>query len=767
MKSYLQLVFKREKKNKFVLICIAISTFLIMALFSTTEMAIESQINLQKKTYGDYHIILRHINKNVSEQISKRKEIETSGWMLQGGSGSILNEVVTFLGADESIASMNTININSGRYPKKEYEIALNSTAMIELNKKVNDEISVTISDKEFVFRIVGVYEDTAEIQKAGIYGAIMSEAGFIELPFQDSDIDLGYRIKFKDDVNIKETMEEIKESFHLSNENISENTILLGVLGESSNKIMKQFYILSLILAAIVMLAGSFMIVSALNLEILENVSYYGMLRCIGSSKSQIKKLIFLEGLYKSIKSIPVGLILGQITSWIICLILKNINSNFFLEIPLFQINYRSLVISFVLGVVVVLISSFSPAKIASKVQPITAVKGEHKKNNLYKGSSIKKFKIETNLGIMNALKRKKNMLSLTASFSLCIMLIFCFQAILTFFNMAMPVLSPMTADVAIISSRENKITDEQIKKLKETQGISKVFYNKETNDFILDEEKVDLSILSVDDLQLSSLQKDVIKGSIDDIKREDTFILINDASYKYEVGDTVKLKTKTKEKEISIQTSINTFRRVGTDKDYRNYLICSESTYNSFFPNENYSYIGLTIDENMGSEIIQKITDIVPQDLKVTDFRIANSEQRDSYNTIAIFTYSFLGLIIVITFFNIFNTMNVSVFAKLKQIGVLKSIGMSQFQANKMIFTESIIYVCNGFIVGTLIGTFSHKLIYKWLVVGKWGTPWSIPYSLILIDLLICILATILSLFYPINKIKKTSIIDLMYKD
>lgn len=74
----------------------------------------------------------------------------------------------------------------------------------------------------------------------------------------------------------------------------------------------MKQFYILTLIIIILVLTAWSLMI----NLEILNNITYYGMLRCIGASKKQIRCLVILQGFYKGLKSIPMGLVIGQFVS-------------------------------------------------------------------------------------------------------------------------------------------------------------------------------------------------------------------------------------------------------------------------------------------------------------------------------------------------------------------------------------------------------------------------------------------------------------------
>lgn len=769
MNNYLQLVVKRntrsKKKNIFLLISIIISVFLITSVFATAEMAINSQIKLQKKTYGDYHVILRNINDDIAQKVSNRPDVELSGWLFQGGSGFLGNKEVSFLGAKKEIASMNTIDIKEGYYPVKNNEIALNEGALGELNKKIGDQISVKILSQEVGFKITGIYPDTAAIQKANVYGAVVSENTFRNLHFPSSDVDAGYRIKFKDSVEIHSSIENLKKEFHLNNKNISENTILLGALGQSSNKIIKQFYLVVFFIAALVIFAGSFMIISALNLQVLENVSYYGTLRGIGSSKKQIKLLVFCEAIYIALKTIPLGLLFGQLSSWLICFILKKTNGSFFSEISLFHINFRSLCIASILGLVMVLIASFSPAIIAAKIQPIVAIKGNNVANK-YSGPIVSRFSIDADLGIRYALKRKKNIFLLTGSFALCIILIFSFQCILNFFNIAMPTMNAMTSDIAILSNPEAKITISQIEALKDVKGIKSVYANKETDDFLLNGQRTDYKIISIDDFQRKVLSRDVIEGDIKDIfHKNNSFICIEDSTAKYKIGDTLNIKTNLTDQKINICTSISTFRRNGVSKDNKNYLICSQSTYDSLFPNSQYSYLGLQTDKETDSNLINKIKKEVPPSVQTLDFRSANSEQRDTYNTIMIFLYGFLTLITLISFFNIINTMNVSVLSKLKLIGRLQAIGMSKIQYSKMILTESMLYVFNGLIVGIILGTLLHKALFQYLITERWGIVWEVPIKMIFLVFFMCILAATISVIYPIKKINKTNIVNLLH--
>lgn len=769
MKSYLGLIPLRDKngkdKNRLLLWCIILSVSLVTAIFSTAEMGLESQVNLQKKTYGDYHILLRNPNNEVVKEIGTREDIEYSGWMLQGGIGSILDKPIVFLGANKTTANKNSIFMIEGDYPIRNSEVLLSKSGMYELNKKINDEILIKISGSEKEFKITGIFEDTPQLQKSNICGSVMTEDSFkTNFPSQD-EIDATYRIKFKDEVSIRDSIRDIKDLYGLNNEDISENTLLLGLMGASTNKMMQQFYILTLIVILLVLTAGSFMILSVFNLETLNNITYYGMLRCIGASRKQIKRLVILQGLYKGLKSIPIGLIIGQFVSWGICLLLKEINSNYFSEIPLFRLNINSIAVGIIVGIIMILISSLSPARKASKVAPIIAVKGLQDKVYDSKVKLLKNSSVEMSLGMRHALNRKKNIFLLTASFAICIILIFCFQGILDFFHNAMPVLHPSMADITItVDESDRGLRHEQINELEQLAGISTVYGNKEWKDFSVDGENIDYKLLSFDEQQFNWYLKDIVNGSIEEVKNKvGTVLVIKNNNKGYKIGDQPNIISKQGENKIEVVGIISNFRRNGIPVN-NNYFICSEDTFNQLFGYQTYSYIGIKTNRNANDNLNTSIKDILGDNIKLSDFRNANSEQKDTYNTMAVFIYGFLTIVTIISFFNIFNSMNISVNTKLKKVGYLRAVGMSKSQCKKMILTESIIYVTSGFILGNIVGIGLHKILYNWLITDKWGIQWQWPITLIVFNTLLCGSATILSIIYPLKKVDQVSIVELI---
>ena len=139
--------------------------------------------------------------------------------------------------------------------------------------------------------------------------------------------------------------------------------------------------------------------------------MQFYGLLRCLGASKKQVKHFVILQGLCQSFKGVPIGLIAGQIITWCACLLLKSISKERFSEIPLFQWSVSGLAAGVVIGFLIVFFASLSPARKAAKVSPITAVSGSTQYTQMKKAANTSFFPIETSMGIFHALSNRKNL--------------------------------------------------------------------------------------------------------------------------------------------------------------------------------------------------------------------------------------------------------------------------------------------------------------------------------------------------------------------
>lgn len=729
------------------------------------DMALRAQKGYFIKTNGEYHISLTDIDNQTADMIGARIDVALCGWTLQGSVGMIGEKVVSFAGANNDVFSALTeMNMQSGTYPAGANEALLNQAAMEQLRLNVGDMVTVTVPDgSQKDYLITGVLENMGSLLKADVYGMVLTEEGFRQIADENAKDGSTFRIQFKNGVNIQSAIRQIKEAYSLNDTQVAENTALLGLMGQSENSTMQSLYIVAAFLVLLVLIAGTVMIAASFNTNVLERIQFYGLLRCLGASKKQVKHFVILQGLRQSMKAVPLGLVIGQILTWCACLLLKSISGERFSEIPLFQFSIGGLIAGTVIGFLIVVLASLSPAKKAAKVSPVTAVSGNTQLTQNKKAANTKLLHVETSMGIFHALSGKKNVFLMTCSFAISIMMFLSFQVLVTFLDQGMPALAPSAADVSITMGNTplDKTLSEEINSI---DGTDKVFGRMEQTDISASygDNTGTFTLISYTDRQFQWAKEELNKGNITSAQNKTGYALITyQDGLTWNVGDTLTLHTSAGDKQITIGgilTAANAVNRAGT----YGYLVCSEPTFIEIAGDSGYTAIDIQLSSSGNDDTISAIRSLVPADSNVSDKRLTNSEAQSSYYTGAVFIYGFLIIIALITVFNIFNSMNASVASRTKQYGIMRSIGMGANQLYKMIAAEALTYAILGCVVGCILGLPLNRAMFQFLIADKWGTGWTIPCSSLLLIVLLCLISAAIAIRRPIKQISKMAIVD-----
>lgn len=696
-----------------------------------------------------------------------RVDVALCGWTYQGSTGSIGSKAVSFAGANEdTFSTLTEMDMESGSYPAQPDEALLNKSALEQLGLTVGGTVTVTVPDgSNREYRITGVLADMGSLLKADVYGMVLTEDGFRRIADENAKNGTTFRVQFKDGVNIQETMNKMKEQYGLLDSQVGENTALLGLMGQSENSTMQSLYIVAVFLVLLVLIAGAVMIAASFNTNVLERIQFYGLLRCLGASKAQVKHFVILQGLRQSIKGVPIGLVTGQIITWCACLLLKSISGERFSEIPLFQFSVSGLIAGAVIGFLIVLLASLSPAKKASKVSPVTAISGSTQLTQNKRAANTKLFHIETGMGISHALSGKKNVFLMTCSFAISIIMFLTFQVMVVFLNQGMPALAPSAADISITmgSTPLDPVLVEQIGTI---EGVDTVFGRMEAADLSVssDAGKGTVTLISYDDTQFDWAKKELNSGSITPaMENTDCVLVTYQGGTNENVGDTVVLHTPSGDKQVTIagilaSATASAVNGAGSS----GYMICSEQTFAALAGDWGYTTIDVQLSSAGNDDTVSAIRNILPSDSDVSDKRITNSESQSSYYTGAVFIYGFLIIIALITVFNIFNSMNASVASRTRQYGIMRSIGMGANQLYKMIAAEAFTYAILGCVVGCALGLPFNKLMFQFLIADKWGTAWQVPVGSLLLIVCLCLASAAIAIRRPIHQISRMTIVD-----
>ena len=139
---------------------------------------------------------------------------------------------------------------------------------------------------------------------------------------------------------------------------------------------------------------------------------------------------------------------------------------------------------------------------------------------------------------------------------------------------------------------------------------------------------------------------------------------------------------------------------------------------------------------------------------------------EQRAMVLVIKIFLYGFIAVITLIGVTNIFNTITSNMELRQKEFAMLKSIGMTKKEFNRMINLETLFYGTKSLIYGIILGLLGTFAMYKSFSV-KIDSGVYIPIIPIILSIIFVFILIFIIMKYSISKINKQNIIETIRKD
>ena len=770
MKSYLSLIpisaKVHRRQSRMTRICIILAVFLVTSIFSLLEMWTNGQTMAMRSNHGDWHIILQNMSEDEAKQIIDSSDVAYSSWYddinVNADQGYYINgKNAVLYGIEETYVTDIMKYPLEGSYPQNEKEVALSADAKELFNVQIGDNIILNTPAGDFNYTISGFYEDDEDfndiIDGTCVY---MCRATFDEVRSLNGLESMSrFYVRFKNENGLKKTIANIKEQYSLTSENVSENTPVLSLLGASTNESINALYPLAVACFVIILIAGIFMISSCMNSNVAQRTKFFGMMRCIGASKQQIVRFVRLEALNWCKTAIPIGCALGTVTCWVSCAVLKFIVKGEWVDIPLFSVSINGILCGAAVGIITVFIAAQSPAKQASKVSPVAAISGNTGvSGKIVHAANTKFLKVETSLGIHHATGAKKNLILMTGSFALTIMLFLTFSACLDIVHKLLPSVSDFTPDITIASQDDSNSIDPSLaEEISEIPGIESVFgmmYSIECPAEINgNAETVDL--YSYGDTMMDSFKKSVISGDMSKIYGNSKYVLAVYSEYTaLNVGDKVKIGDE--ELEIGCVVSEGVGSVSGSAV-----VVCSEETYTRLTGEQDYAMVGVVLEKDVSEMAVNKIYDLAEGNI-IADSREKNSEVSGSYWVFRIAAYSFLAIISLITILNIMNSVSMGVSARIKQYGVMRAVGMGSRQVTKMIAAEAATYSICGTVAGVVLGLLLHHLIYVKVVITHFGGIWKIPFTSIAIILLLVIFSCVISVYAPAKRIRNLAITE-----
>lgn len=779
MKSYLDLVSQyarvHRKKNRTTVLCITIAVCLVTAIFGMADMAVRAEVDRAIREDGNFHIAIKDLDEATGQMIGIRPDVAVSGWLIAASSAELDGRALMLQGSSEALSAEMGLTVNQGHFPQTADEALVDRQLLDALGLSIGDTVTTeAVGGPPLTFTICGTFNDFSSLKSRDRHAAFFNESG-IKQRLDGRDSQKVYYLQFKNPLDIRPGIEDIQTTYGLSQDQIQENKRLLGLYGVSGDPYAYSLYGIALVLFLLVLVAGTIMISSSFNISILERTQFFGLLRCLGASKKQIRRYVRRESFGFSLRGIPMGLLAGTVIIWISCAAVGHFNPTFYGNLPLFQISPIGLAAGVIVGLLTIFLAAMSPCKKASKVSPLNAVTGNMESNlpRVHRAAKTSRLPVDIAMGTSHAFGNRKNMALMAASFAISIILFLSFTVFIDFMSHAMRPLKPNTPDITVALEEECLyLPDDLAARLNEVPGIERVFGRKYAP--LPESSGLSVSLISYENQQFDWSEALLVDGSIDSVReRPDTVLVSYDNSQSWKTGDTITLQTPGGSKAVTVGGVLSSLPFNAGENEA--ILISSENTFNNIMGNHGYTVIDLQINEAASDETLDAVnalaaaaekahSDTPGYDVTVADSRQSNQEARSAFYTMSTFVYGFLFIIALITVFNIINSMNISVSSRINQYGVMRAVGMSGRQLVRMVASESAAYALVGCLAGTVLGLPLHALLYDRMITIRWGDAWSLPWLPLVIIIGLSLATTFLSIIGPTQKIRRMDIVDVI---
>ena len=646
-------------------------------------------------------------------------------------------------------------------------------------------------------YTIVTYLNDNNATQNLNVY-VLLSEYGLKnqeEFVSQITGIDKNILTKLENNEQLDE--KELEEYNNIKYSYSKNEGLLRYENFEVSDSTMSTVLSLAVVVIVIIIVTSIFCIRNSFAISITEKMRQYGMLASVGATPKQIKKNVLYEAMILALIAIPIGILCGLFADFILLKVIGTLLADALNNLKfIFSISWLSLVFVILLAIITIYLSAISSARRASKVSPIEAIRGNNDiKINPKKIRSSKivekLFGIGGKIADKNLKRNKKKYRTTVISIVVSVSI---FIAMSSFIDYAMNASSVYYNNTSYNLYVRDGVEDsyKEIAKFSGVEEYSIVrlsnFYVdtntiKGNEDFRTGDEysQIPISIIALGD---EEYRRYVNELGLNYNDAKDKAILIDDYTqyvvdeenkgkyimkrvYTYEKGDTILGSFEdegAKDTYLEI-AAVGTTRPMGLENitSSYGYLVISDDFYNKNVKDTYAQELYIKCDDSnkLEGQIRQEYDDLIVYNL---DEQM--QQEQSVYLVIQIFLYGFITVISLIGITNIFNTITTNMNLRSREFAMLKSIGMTNKEFNKMIRLESILYGLKSLLMGIPIGIILSYLVYK-AVSGGIEMEFILPINSIIISIVVVMLLIIFIMRYSLSKINKQNIIETIRKD
>ena len=387
-----------RKRNLIAVLAIALTTLLFTSLFTIVMSMNKSYESYSFRQIGGYsHGSFKDVTDEQAKAIAAHPKVKETGsrvviGFLDSGVFSKSPAEVSYM--DASCTKWSYAVPEKGHMPQTGKEVAMDTKTLklLDIEPEIGAEITLTyrIGDKNqtgyektdtFILTGWWEYDEISPVHYINISEEYMRsvEKEFIEAGNNSFRQDLN--VMMASSVDIRGQMEQVDLDLGYDWKTFDEpNSVRIGVnWGYTSAKFGESIDVGSVLAAAafliLVVFTGYLIIYNIFQISVTGDIRFYGLLKTIGVTPRQLRRIIRQQALFLCIVGIPLGLLLGYgVGALLTPVVLRQTSMG--AQTAVISASPLIFLVSALFALATVLLSCFRPGRIAAKVSPVEAAK-------------------------------------------------------------------------------------------------------------------------------------------------------------------------------------------------------------------------------------------------------------------------------------------------------------------------------------------------------------------------------------------------------
>ena len=832
--------FKANKtRNLIAVFAIVLTTVMFTSLFVLSQSMVENMRNMNFQQAGyNSHLSSSTMTDADMEKIVSHEAVRDYGKSTIIGvaeNKELTGRQVEIRYADENYARSSFSYPTTGTMPVQENEIALDTITLdkmglpYELGQEITLEWRKDLTSDEYTtstFVLSGYWDgnSAAMASMAWVSEAfVQSQSAGID---QEAQLANGQvfgtvmlHLDLYSDSDLEGEAEQILADTGLSDVSLSPNAAYDSTMNQN---IIRE--VLPMVICMVLVFASGYLIIyNIFQISVASDIRFYGRLKTLGTTKKQLKKMIYGQANRLSLIGIPVGLVIGYLLGAVLVPVMITGTTG---EAKA-AVNPYIFIGSAVFAYLTVLISCMKPAKIAGKVSPMEALRytdtGTTSKRKIKKstgGASIPKMAL-ANLG-----RNKKRTVTVICSLTLGLVLLSCVYAKNASFDidkyMSQTVISDFEVEDSSISSTfgtynpyGTTISPQLVRNIEGLSGLEatgclysqvfthrigasaleniRTYYNADDrlaymeatdagladayHDMIDSGECVSI-LYGVDGLILDTFAQDgrILDGSFDKEKfLSGGYVVVEAATGAedsgketqptYSVGDMVELNGR----QFEVQAIVADIPAItegvnSTTQDFLSFYLPSD-TFREMYPDNTLRKLFFNVAEEYQPQAEEMLMDYRNNTDKSLNYTakstlIEHYQEQTRANTVMGFAISLI--IAFVGILNFINSMLTAIVSRRKEFAMIQSVGMTKRQLRNMLIDEGLSYACITLLASYLLGILAVGVGVRMMV----SSDWTATFHFTLLPLAICtpilMIFAILIPYICFRNLEKQSIVE-----